>query len=153
MCSLYIVAPGFPGPLPDIQPGTLQRLKNIQITSATLTTLPASWGGDPAVLPALQVLSLVMHFTGPLPAAWSRGFRQLRSLTIVEFGVLVEGHAMDSVATAAKKSEGSAAKRVLPPDWAAGFPHLRRLDLDGLRISSSFPAGWVTPGFPSLRFL
>ena len=152
LCRLYIVAPGFPGPLPDIQPGALQRLKDIQLMSPTLTALPPSWGGDPAVLPALQVMSLVMHFMGPLPAAWSRGFRELRSLTVGEFG-FVEQHILDSIATATKTSEGSAAKRVLPPDWAAGFPRLRHLELDGLHISSSVPAGWITFGFPSLATL
>ena len=121
----------------------------MQLTSDTLSTLPASWGGDPAVLPALQVMSMVMHFTGPIPAAWSRGFRQLHSLNIRELGS-TKGQAMDSNAPVAKTSEGSAAKRVLPPDWAAGFPRLRHLELDGLHISSSFPAGWITPGFPSL---
>jgi len=44
--------------------------------------LPPSWGARPEVLPALQDLSLSSVSTH-LPAAWARGFQQLKQLSLV----------------------------------------------------------------------
>ena len=146
---LYLVAPGFPGPLPDIEPGALQQLQGLQIIARTLTTLPPSWGSHPSVLPALQELSLCMYFAGPLPAAWSGGFRQLQFLTIRH----LDSTTMIAPALPLLQNSSDGGIAVLPPDWAAGFPNLLHLDLDGLGIAGSFPRGWITPGFPKLDSL
>ena len=146
------MAPGFPGPLPDIQPGALQQLQDLQVTARTLTTLPSSWGSHPSVLPALQDLRLQIHFAGPLPAAWSGGFRQLQFLIIRQLDSM-DRHTTIAPAAPALKDFMSGGTRVLPSDWAAGFPNLLRLVLHGLAITGSIPNDWTTTGFPKLYAL
>lgn len=58
-CRLRLSARSLGAPLPDIQPGALPALGSLQLELPWLrTSLPASWGADPAVLPALEELKL-----------------------------------------------------------------------------------------------
>ena len=149
---LYLVAPGFPGPLPDIHPGALQGLQEMQITARSLTNLPSSWGSHPSVLPALKNLRLNMLFAGSLPAVWSGGFRQLQFLIIWRLD-LADGHTMIISAPPVLPGPKRGGHAVLPNDWAAGFPNLLHLQLHGLAITGSVPNGWITTGFPKLDAL
>ncbi len=165
--------PALEGPLIDVQPGALPRLTSLHIEASNRTTLPllppahqpvpmsrnssgnltgpavqrgngvqsalpASWGASPEVLPALEELTLVMHVVPPLPAAWTRGFHRLRGLHII---------------TPTDVPQPAAASDVLPPEWAAGFPALRFLNLMGLGVTGTFPTAWEHGGFPSLTLL
>ena len=46
---------------------------------------PAAAWGAPGVLPALESLTLRALWSGGLPPAWARGFRQLRTLRLADF--------------------------------------------------------------------
>jgi len=102
------------------------------------SALPASWGARPDVLPALEELALVLQVVPPLPAAWARGFRRLRSLYIT---------------APPDAPQPPIAGNVLPPEWAAGFPALRWLSVIRLGLTGSFPAAWEQGGFPQLTQL
>ena len=93
-----------------------------------------------------------MHFEGPLPAAWSGGFRQLQYLIIRQLDSM-DSHTTIAPAAPALQAYMSGGTRVLPSDWAAGFPHLLRLALHGLAITGSIPIGWIAKGFPKLDAL
>ena len=148
---LYILAPSFPGSLPDIQPGAFEQLQSMQITALSITTLPPSWGSHPTVLPALKELRLNMQFAGPLPAAWSGGFRQLQYLTIRQ----LDSNDSQTVISGAALPlpDFSSGNAGLPTEWTAGFPNLIFLQLHGLAITGSIPNSWITTGFPKLAAL
>ena len=110
----------------------------LQSGRSLLAALPDSWGASPDVLPALEELTLVLHLVPPLPAAWSRGFRRLRSLF---------------VAAPVDAPLPAAAGNNFPPEWADGFPALRWLSLLRLGLTGSFPAAWAEGGFPLLTQL
>ena len=147
------------GPLPDFEPGALPRLNLLAITADVLAaTLPPSWGANPKVLPALQILRLDIPFTGKLPAEWASGFAQLTEFRItrrkpsnLSTQWLTEiGSSADDVPMARYRQ---AAPVHPPPEWAAGFPQLRQLTLSGIGLAGSIPATWVQGGFPSLTDL
>ena len=128
------------GPLPDVLPGALPRLQHLVLgLDGLLTTLPASWGSQAAVLPALEWLAVhgINLASGQLPAAWApHGFRHLTSLQI----------------TGDCTSQRSRSTHGLPAEWAAGFPYLDSLSLICLGVSGSLPDAWVS-GFSKLKSL
>lgn len=155
---LAIRAGGLGGPLPDIQPGAFPALESLELQFEQLnSTLPASWGGDPRVLPALRHLRLALGAAGPLPAAWARGFHRLAGLAIT-VGHMTGRQAVAGAAAPQPVGQqpGSAVAdqppRRLPPEWAAGFPALQSLHLLGAANGGSLPAAWQS-GFPSLTVL
>lgn len=107
---------------------------------ALRSTLPASWGSSPDVLPALQHLELQLDVQGTLPAVWSRGFSSVRSISVE----------MQSTRQQDRGSSGG----TLPADWAAGFKRLQTLNLVELGLTGPFPPAWLADGsFPSLHVL
>lgn len=149
------------GGLPYIHPGALPRLQTLSLDLPELapSTLPASWGADPRVLPMLRTLSVHAPLAGPLPAAWAAGFQRLGSFVLVNatWQALVEvaGSGSDRAAGAAgaAAAEPAAGWLRLPPQWASGFKALQLLDLAGVGLRGSIPAAWVEGGFPSLSAL
>ena len=127
--------------LPEIHPGALPRLQQLVLTTSSLqTTLPASWGSSPDVLPALQTLALTASFVGQLPPDWAHGFRQLTFLTL-------------AVPEGAPGGNQTAAVPSLPAAWAAGFPALTWLSVSGPVAAGSIPREWLEGGFPELLTL
>ncbi|PSC77000.1 kinesin KP1-like isoform B [Micractinium conductrix] len=128
-------------PLPDIPPGALPSLRWLVLHPWALrSTLPASWGSSPDVLPALQHLELQLDVQGTLPAVWSRGFSSVRSISVE----------MQSTRQQDRGSSGG----TLPADWAAGFKRLQTLNLVELGLTGPFPPAWLADGsFPSLHVL
>ena len=153
LCRLHVLAPSFPGPLPAILPGAFQQLQALHLTASAVTTLPASWGSQPAVLPALQKLSLRLHLVGPLPAAWSGGFGRLQSLSVLTVDVAgspAEASWFEAAGRGNLKTT-ALSLRILPSEWAAGFPVLRYLELEGLHIAGPFPTSWSAhSSFPTI---
>ena len=138
LCRLVMHTLDLQSPLPDIQPGALPRLQSLLLKAPSLqTTLPASWGASPEVLPALQTLTLTASFVGQLPPEWAHGFRQLTSLVL---------------AVREDKAGGSpvAAVPSLPVQWASGFPALTWLSLSVPVAAGPIPMEWLEGGFPEL---
>ena len=151
------------GGLPYIHPGALPRLQTLSLDLPELapSTLPASWGADPRVLPMLRTLSVHAPLAGPLPAAWAGGFKGLRQLSVVNTaapGYLPAPNsnqpaAAHKPAAAPAPAAVPAGPRGLPPEWALGFSGLQSLQLSGLDLPGSLPAAWVEGGFPQLAIL
>ena len=142
-CRLTLAATGTGcAPLPDVAPGALPSLVSLLLAFPGLSsTLPASWGAAGSALPSLARLELQLEVSGPLPAAWARGFRLLTKLTIT---------GADPTPPRRKAPGGG---RRLPPQWAAGFPSMAHLALYALGLSGHFPPGWSSSGFPALKSL
>lgn len=146
-------------PLPELAPGVLPQLEVLKLELAALrTTLPASWGSSPAVLPALRELRLEAQFEGGLPPAWSGGFRRLQQLHLIHTQPSLPACLAPSALPAAQLPGAPAAgpprepeepPAGLPPQWALGFPNLALMQLSDLRIGGPFPPSWQT-GFPAL---
>lgn len=162
------------GPLPDFPPGALQRLQQLRLIFPGLrSTLPPSWGANPAILPALEELHLTAGVEGVLPASWGvGGFRHLTSLEVV--GV-TPGLPLDSYNTVdfassmaaqpgwqqpvRKTRRESAAlaggpPSCLPPAWAAAgaFPKLLTLVLINLGLTGTLPT-WLPGAWRKLQSL
>lgn len=163
---LVLTAANLEGPLPDLQPGALPRLRNLFLSVVDECSskqegactprvaphpvqLPASWGG-PGVLPELDVLSAnLRNVVGPLPAQWAAGFPRLRQLTI---SGAVRANQTRDAAGAGSPAAGSA--RRLPPEWGlpGAFPRIARLVLEGLHLEGPIPEAWQS-GLPTLEEL
>jgi len=136
------------------------------------STLPASWGADPAVLPALQELTVQLHVEGGLPPEWARGFTRLTNLDMERLPEgLIEATprgVTSSQLIASRKEDARPARQAgpaqqgaaqhgtappLPPEWASGFPRLEILTLSNLGLTGSLPQSWQLDGFPSLTGL
>ncbi|KAL4428495.1 hypothetical protein ABPG75_002584 [Micractinium tetrahymenae] len=147
-------------PLPDIQPGALPSLRGLVLAYPNLTsTLPASWGSDPAVLPALEELRVVLGNTpGGLPPGWAAGgFRRLANIVLTSLQGFHQRYRVPTAQRAAAAAAASAAADATPPSslpaaWGGGaFPALQSLTVSGMHIVGSLPASWTTPGaFPAL---
>jgi hypothetical protein len=155
------------GSLPDVLPTSLPSLQLWTMDLAGLrSTLPASWGASPAALPALQTLNLRLQIEGQLPPQWGTGFRKLRILTLTHIppedvpgnGLPTPAPAVHSVGAAPGSSAAvglpapSSSAAGLPVEWAAGFPWLQRLEVNGVKLEGSLPEEWIE-GFPRLTFL
>ncbi|KAI3433944.1 hypothetical protein D9Q98_003746 [Chlorella vulgaris] len=155
------------GSLPDVLPTSLPSLQLWTMDLAGLrSTLPASWGASPAALPALQTLNLRLQIEGQLPPQWGTGFRKLRILTLTHIppedvpgnGLPTPAPAVHSVGAAPGSSAAvglpapSSSAAGLPVEWAAGFPWLQRLEVDGMQLEGSLPEEWIE-GLPRLTFL
>jgi hypothetical protein len=147
--------------------GALPQLESLHLTAiGQPTTLPPSWGSGKDTLPSLQELNLHMAVSGPLPAQWARGFRNLKllvvsrapcSLGMKQAQLLFESN---SSSTGGSGSSGIIHTRAraleqprLPPEWAAGFPNLSTLNLACLGLAGPIPQAWQEGGFPSLTNL
>lgn len=148
--------------LPEVQPGALPRLQELQISVDSPShplALPPSWGA-PGTLPTLRHLTVQGTLAAPLPAAWAGGFLRLQTLSLLEAGGAAAARAGNSSQTAAAggatpspAAAGQAAHQ-LPPEWGRGFPALTALVVDRQRLTGSFPAAWQAPGaFPLLTTL
>ncbi|KAL4437186.1 hypothetical protein ABPG75_004325 [Micractinium tetrahymenae] len=74
---------------------------------------------------------------GPLPPAWHRGFRSLRSLSL-----------------RIRHRDVPPLPGGLPSEWAAGFPRLQLLGFGDVRVSEpTLPQSWAEGGFPLLQTL
>lgn len=127
--------------LPTIRPGALAQLQRLQLEfRGVQSALPPSWS-NPAVLPSLVELTLMMQLEGSLPAEWAQGFQRLTRLRLVGLPVDMpierrEGATAEDFElwreTQQTSQHGSsdavqgAARDTnqLPPEWAAGFPKL-----------------------------
>ncbi|KAL4423507.1 hypothetical protein ABPG77_003640 [Micractinium sp. CCAP 211/92] len=138
LTRLRLAARSLGAPLPDIQPGALRALRLLFLEMPWLqTSLPASWGASPAVLPSLEELSVQAVFTGMLPPAWHRGFPSLRELSLRN-----------------RHTNPPPLPGALPGEWAEGFPRLLLLGLVDVRLSEpTLPAAWAEGGFPLLQTL
>lgn len=149
-------------PLPDIQPGALPLLEELYLQLPTLqSALPPSWGGRPDALPALRQLLLRLQFVGGLPPQWAAGFRRLTRLSLVDtryehlsaekmsapHGPFMGG---DAKVFLPVPSDAPPALGPLPLAWAAGFPALERLQLEGLGLTGAIPRQWAAGGMPKL---
>lgn len=165
-CRLQLTGPELEGPLPDIQPGALPQLRDLQIMYDRLqVSLPASWGSSPAVLPALQELRVQLQFPVQLPAEWAGGFQVLKSLSIyrpLPKDSPVAGWSKDNYrAKAAQHPQtappppptGNELLPSLPEEWAAGFPQLQLLVLSNIGLTGSIPQRWLHGSFPALTTL
>lgn len=156
-----------PEPLPPLLAGALQALQYFDLHADQQhppLLLPPSWG-QRGVLPALRTLTIEAHVALPLPASWSQGFPGLVKLVIAPpspsqtaaVNVRSTAAARPSPAAAAAPGPappGDAAAKRLPDSWAAGFPSLQTLWLNGMGLSGSFPTAWEHRGsFPSLNDL
>lgn len=163
-------------PLPDILPGALPRLTSLYLGFPGLrSTLPAAWGSDPAILPALQALQVLVQVEGGLPAAWGTGFPQLQGLIILNFppnssladlhgpdeqalDALIKDHGVRDDASTRQAGRSSfvarADARRLPAEWAAAgrFSKLEGLQLDNLGLVGTLPL-WSSGGLPKLQRL
>ena len=128
--------------LPDIQPGALPRLQQFFITTPSLqTTLPASWGSSPDVLPTLETLLVTAPLVGQLAPEWAHGFTKLTSLAL-------------SVPEGLSGGQAAPAVPRLPAEWAAGFPALTQLKVSvPVAAGSIIPMEWLEGGFPELSTL
>ena len=170
-----MIAHSFLQPLPPAHPGALPALVDLHLDVPNRKLrLPPSWGADAAVLPALAGLTLALDVEGPLPREWARGFRSLEVLEIWNGGEpplkgYMERHAAlvsqlqgrvpvgprpPAPAPAPHARRPPAGRRALPPEWAAGFPALRSLDIASLPLDGSIPEEWMSlTAFPSLQGL
>jgi len=164
-CRLSLTGSSLAGGLPDIPPGALPALERLEFEFYGMaSTLPPSWGADPAVLPALQDLSVQLPIEKGLPEEWAAGFRQLTGLAISgPRATMLDDHLSQTVSAAraaqvaaqvaASNRAGAAgtanAGYRLPPEWAAGFPALERLVLEHLGLVGTIPQSWQA-GFPQL---
>ncbi|PSC72551.1 deleted in malignant brain tumors 1 -like [Micractinium conductrix] len=140
------------GPLPELPPGVLPSLRRLHLAfNAFTTTLPLSWGGDPAVLPALQELSLQLlltslnlpfnDITGTLPAELLARHPKLRELRL-------DGNRFTSTLPDAWRPLRSSAccwqatrsDGTLPAGLA--WSKLSTLTLDGTAVADSVPEAW-----------
>lgn len=158
-------------PLPDIRPGALPSLARLELVFPGLhTTLPPSWGADPAVLPNLRELRVHVRLEGSLPASWALGFRHLSTLDIDCGASQTPGmmpftrfttHNKTWQAVAQHDADGSGGNTApaqlhgLPAEWGSpsGFPRLTDLRLVSLPVAGALPRSWADGGFPLLLSL
>lgn len=156
-----------PEPLPPLLAGALHALQYFDLHADQQDPpllLPPSWG-QRGVLPALHTLTIEAPVALPLPASWSQGFPGLVKLVIAPPSPSQAAAANASSTAAARPSPAAASAPVpvppadaaakrLPDSWAAGFPSLQALWLNGIGLSGSFPTAWEHRGsFPSLSDL
>ena len=148
-CRLKLVADSVLAPLPDILPGALPRLEELELELTELqTALPASWGASPATLPALQYLHVCLRHSahGRLPPEWSCGFPRLRELLLTDSSTVVSCSRVERLLAATPPLH-------LPLEWAApaAFPSLSSLTFFGLHIAE-LPSVWLEAGgFPTIN--
>ena len=163
-CRLRLTATTLANPLPEIQPGALPRLEELHIEFNELrSTLPASWGSSPDVLPSLQQLSLVAQVEGELPREWAGGFKRLANMAIVRMpdgATQILGEVFLQAAVAAQRDKAASTQVAeqgtrlqLPAEWATGFPTLTHLSLFNLGLAGTIPQAWQRGGFPTLAHL
>lgn len=162
-CRLWLAFASLDQPLPDIQPGALPCLVNLRlVVERALTTLPASWGTGPDVLPALRMLTIDLPSEGHLPAAWAGGFRKLATLVIdckrsKQQQPQPGKHTPEDPAAPVAAAAAPAAPP--PPPWHGpmymSVSALQEwLTADGATPLAPLPPEWASPlSFPSLTML
>ena len=152
---LTLTIPRLGAGLPDVAAGALPQLRTLHLLAAEQpTTLPASWGSRPDVLPELSDLSLTLGICGTLPASWAAGFSHLAMLVLGRR--TPPGHTRSVCAGGSSGSAaagGTAERPRLPPECAAGFSRLSALTLADLGLVGPIPREWQERGFPALTDL
>lgn len=175
---MVMIVHNFAAPLPDIEAGALPQLQTLHIDVARLrTTLPASWGSGPAVLPNLHSLYVCARIVGTLPPQWARGFRRLAILELADgsMSAAISPLVWEPPTTAApapqQQQQGRQQQQQqqtpvpapastavgigpLPTEWPSGFPALEMLLLGSLQVQGPLPLEWLREGgFRSLDTL
>ena len=152
---LTLTIPRLGAGLPDVAAGALPQLRTLHLLAAEQpTTLPASWGSRPDVLPELSDLSLTLGICGTLPASWAAGFSHLAMLVLGRHTPLGQTRSLCAGGSSGSATAGGTAERPrLPPEWGTGFPRLSALNLADLGLVGTIPLEWQEGGFPALTDL
>lgn len=146
-CRLDLQGWSLGTPLPDLQPGALPALEQLQLSFGKQhCRLPDSWG-SPGVLPRLRELKLYLGSMPALPESWAAGFPQLTTLLISA----AQNDGPPPCESAASVRARGLQLFELPAAWGSGFPAVRMLKI-GVGASGTIPPSWLA-GFPSLTHL